>query len=65
MKKILYTAASSGTINDQGKMAITLIKKMESKSFDKIYIGLQLTMEAAKNYIYEQGTMITTLTKTS
>ena len=36
MKKILYTAASSGTIHDQGKMAITLIKKMKSKSCEVV-----------------------------
>ena len=41
MKKILYTAASSGTfIHDQGKMALIkkmkldFHKKMKSKSFD-------------------------------
>ena len=40
MKKILYTAASSGTLHNQGKMAITLIKKMKSKTFDTICNGL-------------------------
>ena len=38
MKKILYTAASSGTINDQGKMAITLIKKWKVKVLTKFIL---------------------------